>query len=554
MSTPLIAGAIVLLVLSLWLIDIKPVWIGLVVGLGAAAMIIPNYQLESIVTGGGWWCFAPMKAIGSRCIQADGLGVGDRNVCEESCTTFPERNPTIENIRKFISSRGMKFPLDDRFFNMLVNPYSDYAKKYRRFVATKHYRYMVTVNNTTTVPATIMERYFRDTGIEFIGELPLVCIKKGNKYHNNLKKAIITMEEKKSGIFGWWSGVDELVLQRMKQTDAETDMSTSDDDACFRAFPFTRVFLRYMHLITGADPKLYEKLSSWIENDFKGRTGVEVFFVDREGERSHRQVMVVDHNTHLIYYFEPNVGVDTEMKSIFRIVFDGSGYKIVDLEWENCPRAFQAVDRSDEIYDEYCQTWSMFMGIVFALNHPKFTKEQIFGWLVSLGEKALDVLIMFMYRIYMLNAGVFLTDPLPCTLRDGTVSQSTYIYQKLNILDTTSGNSPRQVRNDLKPCRNILRALVWSAFEAFGDLPKGGIRVDQLHYRDVVADISEIADSLIEKYKMMIVDRNVSCNVGEFANSVTDLITKLNARYMDTGRFGKILNDKLTSSDFLQYS
>lgn len=550
----LIASATVLLVAILWWVDINPKWLGTIGVIGmAATWWLSRRQGE--VSGGGWWCFAPMKAVGSRCIEADGVGTGDRNVCETSCSVGPERQPTIDNIRKFITSTGMKFPINDTFLDRVSKP-GDYRKNYRKFVATKYYQNMVFINNDSNLYNAVMERLLKDSGVKFIGSLPIVCLEKDSTYYNNTKNAIKILEEKGSGIFSnWFANTDKIVIDILKGAIEETDQGTNEINGCMALFSMSSVYLNYMHLITGDDPTNYSKLHEWIINGFTGRTGVEVFFARRLGYSPHRQVMIVDHNAKTIFYFEPNVGIgETTMKSMFRIIFNGSGYKIVDLEWDNCPYAFQAVDRTDGIEDNYCQTWSMFIGAIFALNHPKFTKEQIFGWLVSLGEKALDILILFMFRLYMTDSGFFLRGILANSIRDNTVSHTHDMYMDVHKLDTFTDpatgqrRGPRRVRTDIKSCRNILRALVESAYEAFGDLPEGGIRVDQIHYSDMIRDIKKTANSLTTKYEAMINDRDVPCDKGSFAREVSDLISQLDTKYMNTGKFGKLLATKLSET------
>lgn len=551
MSPQIYIGIVVVLVLTLvwlWYIEVSLGYLVLVLVLlsGCTVAIASLDVKQKPVLGGGWWCFAPTKPLGDRCIGVPNVGVNDRNVCETSCSLSSERIPTVANLRKFILDRGMKFPLGDTFLKILDNPQSDYAKGFKKFKNTRHYRYMTDLFNIPDAYNHIMKKYCSDIGVKFIGELRYVVIKKDSQYHKNLIKVIADLETRKASMFGWWTGYDDIMLDYLKSLD--TKINTTGET--WETMGLLSSFIEINHLITGASPERSKSIVKWFKNGFTGRTGVEVFFTDRIGKDPHRQVMVVDHDKKTIFYFEPNIGIgDTLLKSIFKMIFVAAGcqYQIIDMEWENCPRAFQAVDRSDGIEDIYCQTWSIFIAITFAMNYPKFTKEQIFGWMVSLGDKSLDILFMFMYKLHITDGKYFMTDEISLNRRNLTVSMVKLWKTKMSIImDRAPNGAPRAVRDSIKPCRNMLRAIVDSAYDGFGNMPEGGIMLNQIHYFDVIKDIGNtIENQLIPEYQQMITDRNSQCDVGKFAQIVTELISHLSANYIDTGKFGNLLHDNL---------
>lgn len=524
----------VLCILGAWYTGDLITWmcvLGMGVGIGVA---IDTLSPPNQVLGGGWWCFGPMNPPGNRCVLADGVGVSDKNVCETSCTLMSERQPTITNIRKFITDMGMVFPLNDKFLKKLPSD-----ERFKRFKETQQYRYMVKLNNNPIIYTKVL----KDAGVKFIGELSYLIIQKDSIYHDNLKSAIAKMTSDKDSVFSWWSSIDDLALNSLIELNNQVETDGESDDT----LTWIMVLPYYRYLLTGEPRELSHNLNEWISNGFTGRSGIEVFFVDRLGRDAHRQVMVADHDNQILFYFEPNVGIgDTSLKIIYKSMFKVTKcpYKIVDLEWENCPRSFQAANRQD---DMYCQTWSIFIAIVFALNYPKFNKEQIFGWMVNLGHHALDILIMFMYNIYVVNSSLVLTDELSVLTAKVTSNQLKLLNIDTEDLYTTESNAPRAVRDSIKPCRNIIRAIVDASNKAFGGMSDNSIVLDQVHYGDVIMDIYDVTvNNLMVKYHQMINDRSIVCNVGEFASIITTMIGRLRAKYMDVGNFGVKLSKYLT--------
>lgn len=384
----LLAVCILILIIGIWLGNS---WLQCLSGLGLV-VYAADQMSPSPVLGGGWACSDSSRPFGDRCAEIPD-GYESREDCELRCLTAEEKLVTAGNIRQFITDRGIKFVIPEPFLsNMNYDDYNAYFNNNGMRLTVGYIAHTMPESGNVICSAVL------GPNARFVGDIVGFIA-------GPVMKALFSLDKVPT------SSEDKIHHENLKQRLGKKYASLSD--AVVGDGLMVPEFARYLATVAGSSYTANEliRTANTLETITRDNaSGVDVVCLRSRGELPHANGLVINHDKKEIFHFEPNVskgrtnvGVVLERMVRYVIMCTGprgtplSSYKIKRLENEPLTpkRALQFAFKESD--DTYCLIWSLFGGLMYALN-PDRPLSDTFAYILSLsGEQAFHMLSLFAF-------------------------------------------------------------------------------------------------------------------------------------------------------------
>jgi hypothetical protein len=341
-----------------------PLIIPLGVGLGVWYALRPPEAKQA----GDWDCDVKSGPYGSRC--KEGSKYANRSECETFCLTISESLSTTDNIRKFFTERGYKFPIPQEFLdNMQDNDFS-------QFLVDHVYDKIV-----------------------FAIKIPLVQTEIYNRLAPNTRKHSMTIKIMDDEYMEYVIGLAmsepvKKYLQHAMQTPAE---------------------IRKIIVPTYSKDNQIGEIFNAVGTNAIDLIQVSIY------DDPHANTVIINHELRRVTYFEPHVGREYDYHTAVTEFLAPLEYTTETTA--SCPRGLQSVTG-----DKYCASWSVF-GALLILMNPHETLQQLLAYLIGQKNFVSTTMWMFLYYIHI-EFGDFLRNTPPGAVKF-LVNVEAKKYQKL---------------------------------------------------------------------------------------------------------------------------
>jgi hypothetical protein len=385
-------AVIIVLLLIVFVLDAKQLVIaGIVSGI---AYYLTVSKSQNSVSAGDWDCDLASGEYGSRCVP--GNQYCNHEECEIRCLSEQEAVANIENIRKFVTARGYKFPVPIEFMEKFLD-----SKSHRDFCRKRLFGKMVFMMKQTEVRDSILQRLAPNVNIfrASIGHVSpglLVELAERTKYQS---------------------------LQEYAKRKAATG------EKCV------------------IDIKGYDDIYPIFEHI--GTTAVDLLDLGCI-EPPHANAAIINHGLKLITYFEPHVGLDYDYHKVVEEFLQPLNYQVDSTS--TCPYGLQFVTG-----DSYCATWAIF-GAILSIMNPGVPQKELLGYFIGQAYMVSTTLIVFMYYLYT-EFNEVIESALPTIYNFKHLKEVTRKYKKLVLEVETIKNKNSAFVHVLSATYYILKAL-----------------------------------------------------------------------------------------------
>jgi hypothetical protein len=399
-------GAVVVLIILLiyWTVGPDAAAVSTVMGVGCWLYSGPVRK-----TGGGWVA-DPTKEFGSRCTETPSDGANTRVECEARALSLEEARLDAPVIAQMVTRQGLKFPLPPSFFEKLAND-TGTQRRWEHFSQGVSRTVFDMVYRVAAFDKVISEQILQELGIA-----GTVRLAPHSMFYPSILKDSPQYEQLVTQKGN--ATVDEILAYVDQRGSGGPDMySVYNRDEYFELFPKLEAPIKYLRGL-----------------DVKKQTGMELWWISQYRDAysgGHANSLVIDYDRRIVFWFEPNVGVDKQI-GIYKIVimmmtyvFEPHGFRLVSTH-ESSEFPIRGIQVPGPEEDVYCATWSRLGALIYAAN-PGREPSDLFAYLIGLQERALHIVKLFLFHMYELVSDMPAGD------------QILEVSKARDILDVTTG-------------------------------------------------------------------------------------------------------------------